>query len=195
MQQPIDRRTFLRGMGATIALPLLDAMVPARTALAAAMIAAVAMVAAGVTRPVSAAPPSGGYIVTLKDGIDAKAFAAAADARDGVDLEQVYAVALKAFSARLTASARAQLIQDPAVRFVSPNRTFKAFAQVLPTGVDRIEGDLSTASTNVENYLRDECGIDVGARHLVRESRTIGSRGGIERLLDALADWTTRLAR
>ena len=31
----LDRRTFLRGMGATIALPLLDAMIPARTALAA----------------------------------------------------------------------------------------------------------------------------------------------------------------
>jgi Protein of unknown function (DUF1552) len=31
----LDRRTFLRGMGATIALPFLDAMVPARTALAA----------------------------------------------------------------------------------------------------------------------------------------------------------------
>jgi hypothetical protein len=31
----LDRRTFLRGMGATIALPLFDAMLPARTALAA----------------------------------------------------------------------------------------------------------------------------------------------------------------
>ncbi len=30
----IDRRTFLRGMGATVALPLLDAMIPARTLLA-----------------------------------------------------------------------------------------------------------------------------------------------------------------
>jgi hypothetical protein len=30
----LPRRTFLRGMGATIALPLLDAMIPARTALA-----------------------------------------------------------------------------------------------------------------------------------------------------------------
>src|SRR5687768_6305385 len=28
-RKPLDRRTFLRGMGATIALPLLDAMVPA----------------------------------------------------------------------------------------------------------------------------------------------------------------------
>ena len=31
----LERRTFLRGMGATMALPLLDAMIPARTALAA----------------------------------------------------------------------------------------------------------------------------------------------------------------
>jgi hypothetical protein len=30
----LARRTFLRGMGATVALPLLDAMVPAMTALA-----------------------------------------------------------------------------------------------------------------------------------------------------------------
>jgi hypothetical protein len=30
----IPRRTFLRGVGATLALPLLDAMVPARTLLA-----------------------------------------------------------------------------------------------------------------------------------------------------------------
>ena len=31
----LPRRTFLRGAGATLALPLLDAMIPARTALAA----------------------------------------------------------------------------------------------------------------------------------------------------------------
>ena len=30
----LDRRTFLRGMGATVALPLLDAMLPARALLA-----------------------------------------------------------------------------------------------------------------------------------------------------------------
>ena len=30
----LPRRTFLRGMGVTLALPLLDAMVPALTALA-----------------------------------------------------------------------------------------------------------------------------------------------------------------
>ena len=30
----LPRRTFLRGMGATLALPLLDSMIPARTLLA-----------------------------------------------------------------------------------------------------------------------------------------------------------------
>src|SRR6266446_10620180 len=33
-RKSLPRRTFLRGIGATLALPLLDAMVPARTLLA-----------------------------------------------------------------------------------------------------------------------------------------------------------------
>jgi subtilisin len=118
-----------------------------RGALAAIVLAAVAVFAPGVTRPASAAPPSGDYIVTLKDGVDAKAFAAAAAARSGVDVRQVYSVALGAFHAHLTASAKSQLTQDPGVRFISPNRTFRASAQALSTGVDRIEGDRSTVYT------------------------------------------------
>ena len=34
-KKALPRRTFLRGLGATLALPLLDAMVPSMTALAA----------------------------------------------------------------------------------------------------------------------------------------------------------------
>ena len=34
MKKALPRRTFLRGVGATLALPLLDAMIPALTALA-----------------------------------------------------------------------------------------------------------------------------------------------------------------
>ena len=34
-KKALPRRTFLRGVGATLALPLLDAMIPAHTALAA----------------------------------------------------------------------------------------------------------------------------------------------------------------
>jgi len=132
------------------------------TALAAAVLAAVAVLATGLTTPVSAAVPSGDYIVTLQDGTDAKAFAAAADARTGVDVEQVYTVALSAFEARLTATAKAQLAQDPAVRFISPNRTFKTSAQVLPTGVDRIEGDLSTAYATGSSVTTPVAVLDTG---------------------------------
>jgi subtilisin len=130
--------------------------------LAAVVAAAAVVVAPGVASPVSAAPPSGDYIVTLTDGIDAKTFAAAADARSGVEVEQVYSVAIRGFHARLTASAKAQLAQDPGVRFVSPNRTFKAFAQTLPTGVDRIEGDLSTVATAGGSVTTPVAVLDTG---------------------------------
>ncbi len=133
-----------------------------RGALAAAMVAAVAVLAPGLTRPVSAAAPSGDYIVTLQDGTDAKAFAVAADARIGVDVEQVYTVALRAFEAQLSGSAKSQLAQDPAVRFISSNRAFKAFAQVLPTGVDRIEGDLSTAYAAGSSVTTPVAVLDTG---------------------------------
>ena len=115
-----------------------------RSVLAAIVIATAAVVAPGSSQPVSAAPSSGEFIVTLEDSIDARVFAEAADARSGVEVLRVYSVALRAFHAQLTPSAEAQLAQDPAVRFVSPNRTFTASAQVIPTGVDRTEGDLST---------------------------------------------------
>jgi subtilisin len=130
--------------------------------LAAAMMAAVVALAPGSTRPASAAPPYGDYIVTLQDGIDARAFAAAADVRTGVDVQRIYTVALAAFQARLTVSARTQLAQDPAVRFISSNRTFKAFAQVLPTGVNRIEGDLSAAYTAGSSVATPVAVLDTG---------------------------------
>ena len=41
-KKAISRRTILRGMGATVALPLLDAMIPALTAAAARAIARIA---------------------------------------------------------------------------------------------------------------------------------------------------------
>jgi subtilisin len=129
---------------------------------AAAMVAAVAVLAPGLTRPVSAAPPSGDYIVTLQDGTDANAFAAAADTRTGVDVKRTYTVTLRAFEAQLTGSAKSQLARDPAVRFISSNRTFKAFAQVLPTGVDRIEGDLSTAYAAGSSVTTPVAVLDTG---------------------------------
>jgi subtilisin family serine protease len=129
--------------------------------LAAAVMAAVAVLAPGLAGPASAAP-SGDYVVTLQDGTDARAFAATADALNGVDVEQVYTVALRAFAARLSGSAKAQLAQNPAVRFISPNRTFKSSAQVLPTGVDRIEADRSAAYASGSSVATPVAVLDTG---------------------------------
>ena len=49
----LPRRTFLRGMGVTMALPLLDAMFPALTSMAAA-----AVLLAGLNRVMSPVPPT-----------------------------------------------------------------------------------------------------------------------------------------
>lgn len=62
----LPRRTFLRGAGATIALPLLDAMIPAATALAQTAAAPVRRFV-GVWHPHGAAP---GYWSPLQEGRD-----------------------------------------------------------------------------------------------------------------------------
>jgi subtilisin len=133
-----------------------------RRTLAAMVIATVAVIAPASSQPVSAAPAAGEFIITLRDGIDATAFARAADASSGVEVLAVYSVALGAVHARLTPAAKAQLALDPAVRFISPNRPFKASAQLLPTGVDRIEGDLSTAHAAGASVTTPVAVLDTG---------------------------------
>ena len=62
----IPRRTFLRGVGTTVALPLLEAMVPAQTALARTAASPVRRFA-GIWHPHGAAP---GYWSPLQEGAD-----------------------------------------------------------------------------------------------------------------------------
>ena len=62
-KQALPRRTFLRGMGATIALPLLDAMIPSLTALA--QTAATCAAKLGHTRLRTFPVRSGFFILTL----------------------------------------------------------------------------------------------------------------------------------
>ena len=62
----VHRRTFLRGVGATVALPLLDAMVPAGTALARTAAAPVPRFC-GIWHPHGASP---GYWSPLQEGRD-----------------------------------------------------------------------------------------------------------------------------
>jgi len=104
----------------------------------------VALVASGEVRHLSAAPPDG-YIVVLKDDALNAPVVAAEHARNfGVGLRHVYSHALKGYAAVIAPERLADVQNDPRVLFVSADRPVWAFAETLPTGVDRIEGESSS---------------------------------------------------
>jgi subtilisin family serine protease len=94
----------------------------------------------------SAAQQRSGYVVVLKGA----AGAAGAQARRaaglyGARVGHVYRHALSGYSATLTAAGLAALRADPAVAAVVPDATLRIQAQQLPTGIDRIDGELSSS--------------------------------------------------
>ncbi|MGI5399274.1 S8 family peptidase [Streptomyces sp. CA-135486] len=92
----------------------------------------------------------GRYIVTLKDtatrgdtNLDAAVDAAVEHAATmGAVVHHVYRYALHGYAASMTPSAAAALADDPQFS-VQPDRMVRAAAQSVPTGVDRVEADLS----------------------------------------------------
>jgi len=82
------------------------------------------------------------YIVVLKDEVASPAEFSAAVARlGGVTIQHVYGSALKGFAATIPPDRLEALRRDPQVDFISPDRRVYAFAQTLPTGVNRINAE------------------------------------------------------
>ncbi len=116
--------------------------------------------------PAEAAPPVGS-IVVLQDGVDAPAVAREHAARHGAAVSHVYSHALTGYAARIPAAALARLQADPRVRFVAADRPVRLLGspkqtqstQTLPTGINRIEGDLS--STKSGNGAGSVSGVNV----------------------------------
>jgi subtilisin len=98
---------------------------------------------AGVAGKAHAAVIPDQYIVVLKPAADRSAAVRYAQSVGGTVLMQ-YKSALNGYAVRLPSSALARIKADSRVRFVSANRTATLAAQTLPTGVDRIDGDLSS---------------------------------------------------
>jgi uncharacterized protein YgiM (DUF1202 family) len=78
--------------------------------------------------------PYGNVIVVLQDGLDPSAFASASGVQPGF----VYGTLLTGFSANLTEAAARRLAQVPQVLGIYPDNPVSAAAQVIPTGVERI---------------------------------------------------------
>ena len=120
----------------------------------------------------------GQYIVVLKDGVDGKAVAAEHARMLGAPIFFSYQHALNGYATRLPPAALAAIQADNRVLFVSEDREmfvdgvctpqdFSPSVQCIPTGIDRIDGDLSSTksgngrgSVNINVAVLDT-GIDV----------------------------------
>ena len=107
---------------------------------------------------------AGSYIVVLKDDAKAGSVAAHHARRYGASVSHVYRAALKGYAAQMSDQAAARIAQSPAVQWVEADRVVTATAQSLPTGIDRIDGELSsTVSGNGSGSVDvDVAVIDTG---------------------------------
>jgi subtilisin len=108
-------------------------------------------VLAGVLLAAAFAAPAGAarYVVVLDEGVDPDAVAAYHEGFAGVSVVHRYRHALNGYAAEFTGDALAAVKADARVDFVSADRVFRTTAQTLPTGINRIDGELSsTASGN-----------------------------------------------
>lgn len=83
----------------------------------------------------------GRYIVVLDEGVHPREFAKS----HGLIPAFVYSKALNGLAGNIPEDVIEKLRQDPRVKFVEPDQESFAFAQSIPTGVDRIDADLSIA--------------------------------------------------
>ncbi|MFI8911595.1 S8 family serine peptidase [Streptomyces sp. NPDC053513] len=141
--------------------------------LAAVSAAAGALLAGGLTGA-KAAEPEGRYIVVLDESARGRAETVEqGHGRDhGVRVGFRYRHALVGYSAVVPESQVAALRADPNVKAVAPDLPVHATRQVLPTGVDRIQGDASSALSGNGTGTVDtavaiiDTGIDTGHRDL-----------------------------
>jgi subtilisin len=112
------------------------------------ILAALALVLASV-QLVSASPVSGsrGYIVTLRQGVELSTTVRGLSQRLAFVPDHVYGHALRGFAANLTADQVASLAADPAVRTIVADQPVAAIAQTLPTGINRIQADVSSQAS------------------------------------------------
>ena len=122
----------------------------------------VALVPAG---SAGAAQQRAGYVVVLKGSAGSAEVVAKRHAgRFGASVSHVYRNALSGYSATLSPARVAALRADPSVAAVVPDRTLRIQAQTLPTGINRIDGELSsTVSGNGAGRVNvDVAIIDTG---------------------------------
>jgi len=96
----------------------------------------------------ASADPAGSWIVVLKGSVANPTVLAHQQAgRFGARVSHVYSHALKGYSAVMSATEVATLRADPSVAAVVPDAQVQIQAQTLPTGINRIDGELSSTQS------------------------------------------------
>ena len=81
----------------------------------------------------------------------------------GASVSQRFHSALKGYAARIPQARLADIQRDPRVAFVSEDRPVEAVAQTLPTGVDRIDAELSSHHPSTTAWNIAVAVIDTGS--------------------------------
>ena len=88
------------------------------------------------------------YIVVLKDSVREPEAVANDHARDhGAQVSHVYRHALKGYAAAMSNQAAARVSQDDRVAYLDPDQPVQALAQSTPTGINRIDGEVSSQAS------------------------------------------------
>jgi len=123
----------------------------------------------------------GEYIVVLEEDAPATARAASELApRYGLEIQRTYQSALKGFAARIPAGCVEAVKADPQVRFVSPNRVFRAVShRQASEPVERIGGRQSSARSG-NGTGRVRAGIAVLDTGIDPRHRDLNVAGGVD---------------
>jgi subtilisin len=139
----------------TLEYPLLRQCVMKRLTMTFLILIAVLLTTAPLTQMVRAQGPRGArdfIVVFHNDERDVDGSTAEHARVYGAAVSQRYHSALKGYAATIPLARLDDVRRDPRVAFVSEDRPVTAVAQTLPTGIDRIDGDLSSRfSSNTWN--------------------------------------------
>jgi subtilisin family serine protease len=111
-----------------------------------AILAVLTLLGGALAQPASASAPAivaGDYIVVLADSTDPSATASDHARSYGARVGHIYQYALRGYSAHLSATAAARIAADSRVVSIQPDGMVTATAPSLPTGIDRVDADLS----------------------------------------------------
>ncbi len=101
----------------------------------------------------------GQYIVVLADAADPDAVLNDHARREAMTPLHVYRFALKGYSAQMSDEAAQRISQDSRVLWVEQDRVVQAAAQTTPTGINRVDAELS--ATAKINGIDERVNVDV----------------------------------